>query len=380
MLQHAELHELTIAHVDCDAFYASVEKRSRPELEKLPLIVGGKTRGVVLACCYVARRYGVHSAMPMYRARQLCPGATVVSPDMSLYAEVSEHIRSILAEYTDRVEPISIDEAFLDLSPAGSSIANSPASRLCRLASTVEEREGIPVTVGLSYNKFLAKLASGIGKPRGFTVIGQKDARVFLSDKPVSMIWGVGGAMRKVLADDGITLIGQLARMDEETLRTRYGKIGERLFKFSRGIDERQVNPVGETKSISSEKTFESDISDPGELGDKMHELAATVARRLDKSGLLAQQVTIKLKTARFRVITRSRKLTYPTKSRDEILRVGKILLADVTGQQLFRLIGIGVQDLVDARNWTQGDLFADQIEYEKADRVNTDHDPASRI
>ncbi len=252
VLRHAELHDLAIAHLDCDAFYATIEKRDRPELRDVPVIVGGRHCGVVAACCYIARTYGVHSAMPMFQALRRCPDAAVVKPDMNKYATVGREVRTMMLQLTPLVEPLSIDEAFMDLSGTGSLHRASAAETLARLACRVEEELSITVSIGLSYNKSLAKIASDLDKPRGFAVIGRADARAF-ADKPEGLLWGVGEAMQRRLAGDGIVSIGELARLDEPTLVARYGKIGRRLYLCARGEDDRPVDPDREAKSISSE-------------------------------------------------------------------------------------------------------------------------------
>ncbi len=311
-LRHAELHDLAIAHLDCDAFYATIEKRDRPELQDAPVIVGGRHRGVVAACCYIARTYGVRSAMPMTRALRACPDAVVIKPDMNKYAAVGREVRTMMLALTPLVEPLSIDEAFMDLSGTGSLHRASPAETLARLALDIERTLSITVSVGLSYNKFLAKIASDLDKPRGFAVIGRAEARSFLAGKPVGLLWGVGEALQNRLARDGITLIGELARLDEAVLVACYGKIGSRLHQFARGEDERPVDPDREAKSMSSEITLDEDLSDPDRLSPILWQLAETVSRRMKKAGIAGGGVTLKLKTADFRVLTRARRPNTP--------------------------------------------------------------------
>ena len=358
LLSHDELHHLTIAHLDCDAFYAAIEKRDRPKLRDRPVIVGGRHRGVVAACCYIARTYGVRSAMPMFKALRACPDAVVVKPDMKKYAAVGREVRAMMQECTPLVEPLSIDEAFMDLSGTEALHRASPAATLADLARRVEQALSITVSVGLSYNKFLAKIASDLDKPRGFAVIGRAEARAFLADKPVGLLWGVGAAMQRRLAQDGITRIGELARLDEATLVARYGKIGKRLSLCARGEDDRAVNPERETKSISSEITLNEDLSDPATLRPILWRLTETVARRLKKAGLAGGGVTLKLKTADFRILTRARRLGTATQSADEMFRAAEPLLAREADGRAFRLIGIGAHDLGPAAEAVQGDLF----------------------
>ena len=362
VLSHPELHDLAIAHLDCDAFYAAIEKRDRPELRERPVIVGGRHRGVVAACCYIARTYGVRSAMPMFKALKACPEAEVIKPDMKKYVAVGREVRAMMLDCTPLVEPLSIDEAFMDLSGTQALHRASAAQTLAALARRVEEALSITVSIGLSYNKFLAKIASDLDKPRGFAVIGRAEARAFLADKPVGLLWGVGAAMQKRLASDGITQIGALARLDEATLTARYGKIGRRLHMCAQGEDDRPVDPERETKSISSEITLDEDLSDPEELRPILWRLTETVARRLKKAGLAGGGVTLKLKTADFRIVTRARRLNAPTQSADEMFRAAVPLLAREADGRAFRLIGIGAHALVEAGEAdraAQGDLFA---------------------
>ncbi len=355
---HPELDDLAIAHLDCDAFYAAIEKRDRPELAGVPVIVGGRHRGVVAACCYIARSFGVRSAMPMFRALKLCPEAHVIPPDMKKYVATGNEVRIMMRNVTPLVETLSIDEAFMDLSGTSALHGGSPARTLARLASQIREELGITVSIGLSYNKFLAKIASDLDKPFGFAVIGRSEARHFLADKPVSLLWGVGEATRRRLARDGITLIGDLARIDEAELTSRYGKIGHRFFQFSRGEDDRAVEPEGETRSISSETTLHDDTADFPKLRRVLWQLSESVSERTKKAGLAARGVTLKLKTADFRVMTRNRHLQHPTQSAEEIFFVGEGLLARETDGRTFRLIGVGVHDLVDSGHVEFGDLF----------------------
>ncbi|MEE8248323.1 MAG: DNA polymerase IV, partial [Alphaproteobacteria bacterium] len=260
LLRHPELSSLALAHVDCDAFYAAVEKRDHPEIAHRPVIVGGGRRGVVSAACYVARTFGVHSAMPMFKALKACPDAVVLRPNMEKYAAVGREVRALMLELTPLVEPLALDEAFLDLSGTERLHRRGPAEILARLARDVEDQVGITVSIGLSYNKFLAKVASDLDKPRGFAVIGRAEARAFLASQPVSLIWGVGAALRKRLEADGFDTIAQLARTAEGDLVARYGAIGRRLARFARGEDERRVDPNAPAKSISAETTFDRDI------------------------------------------------------------------------------------------------------------------------
>ena len=359
VLRHAELHDLAIAHLDCDAFYASIEKRDRPELGDVPVIVGGRHRGVVAACCYIARTYGIRSAMPMFKALRLCPEAAVVKPDMKKYTAVGREVRAMMLDLTPLVEPLSIDEAFMDLSGTRSLHRASAAATLAALAGRIEEKLSITVSIGLSYNKFLAKIASDLDKPRGFAVIGRTEARPFLAGKPVGLLWGVGEALQKRLARDGIASIGELAHLDEVTLVARYGKIGRRLHQCARGEDDRPVDPDREARSMSSETTLDRDLSDTEELRPILWQLAETVARRMKKAGIAGGGVTLKLKTADFRLLTRTRRLNTPTQSAEEMFRTVEPLLAREADGRAFRLIGIGAHDLVEAGKVVQSDLFS---------------------
>src|SRR5262245_1877853 len=259
--RHPQLNALAIAHVDCDAFYATIEKRDNPALNDKPLIIGGGKRGVVSTACYVARTYGVHSAMPMFKALKACPHATVLKPDMAKYVRVGRDVRKLMFELTPQVEPLSIDEAFMDLTGTDRLHGMSPARSLARFARRVESEIGITVSIGLSANKFLAKIASDLDKPRGFAVLGKDEAVAFLATKPVGFIWGVGKASAARLQRDGFNTVADLQRADETGLMKRYGVEGRRLWRLARGIDDRFVNAERETKSVSAETTFSEDIS-----------------------------------------------------------------------------------------------------------------------
>lgn len=355
---HPELHDLTIAHIDCDAFYAAVEKRDDPSLGDRPVIVGGGRRGVVAAACYVARIHGVRSAMPMFAALKACPDAVVIRPNMPKYAAAGREVRALMRTVTPLVEPLSIDEAFLDLSGTERLHGASPARSLARLVSRIETEVGVSASIGLSYNKFLAKIASDLDKPRGFSVIGKGEARDFLAAKPVGLIWGVGPALRRRLSADGITTIGQLRGHEEAALVARYGAIGARLARFARGEDSRPVDPNAPTKSISAETTFERDIADAAALGRVLWPLAEKVSERLKRAGLAGGTVTLKLKSARFHTRTRSRQLAAPTQLADVLYRAALLLLAREADGTAFRLIGIGASGLAGAEAADPPDLF----------------------
>ncbi|HUR43777.1 MAG TPA: DNA polymerase IV [Aestuariivirga sp.] len=343
---HPELHALSIAHIDCDAFYASVEKRDNPSLTDKPVIVGGGTRGVVATACYVARIRGVKSAMPMFKALKLCPDAVVIKPDMAKYAAAGREVRALMLELTPLVEPLSIDEAFLDLTGTARLHGMSPALSLAKLVRTIEKRIGITASVGLSYNKYLAKVASDMEKPKGFSVLGRSESLAFLAAKPVGLIWGAGRAMQEELARDGITLIGQLQSMDKIHLMKSYGSMGARLYHLSRGEDVRDVSADDRSKSISAETTFSSDLRDYGELEAILWRLAEKVSRRAKGEGLAGQTVVLKLKTADFRSRTRNVSLDEPTLLAARIFEAAKPMLKREAKGAAFRLIGVGIVNL----------------------------------
>ena len=347
--RHPEIHALSIAHIDCDAFYAAIEKRDRPELKDKPVIIGGATRGVVSTACYVARIKGVKSAMPMFKALALCPEATVIRPDIRKYSAVGRQVRELMLELTPLVEPISIDEAFLDLTGTTRLHGHSPALSLAILLSDIETKLGISASAGLSYNKYLAKVASDLEKPRGFSVIGKTEAKTFLAEKPVSLIWGVGKAFQAQLLKDGITQIGQLQSMERGDLMRRYGVMGARLYHLSRGEDARSVSPDDETKSISAETTFNHDISAYAALERILWQLSEKVSRRAKYDGLAGLTVVLKLKTADFKIRSRNTTLAEPTQLAHRIFSAAQPLLKrEATGTE-FRLIGVGISHLSQA-------------------------------
>lgn len=359
MLHHPELGRLEIAHIDCDAFYAAVEKRDNPELMDKPVLVGGATRGVVTTACYIARRYGPRSAMPMYKALALCPHAVVIRPDMAKYKRVSGDIRKIFDAATPIVEPLSLDEAFLDLSGTAMLFGRSPAATLAHIAREVERTVRITVSIGLSYNKFLAKIASDFDKPRGFFVIGRGDAVQVLHDLPLSRLPGVGPSLADRLKVDGLFTVGDVQRKSESEMSLRYGDTGQHLARLSRGVDHRLVRNNREAKSISAETTFDTDISLAAELRRRLWPLCERVADRLKASGLAGGTVTLKLKTNRFKLLTRNQKLTAPTQLAESLFRTAEgLLMKEADGKTRFRLIGVGADNLNDA-SAPPMDLFA---------------------
>lgn len=344
---HPELDTLAIAHVDCDAFYAAVEKRDNPALQDKAVIVGGRSRrGVVLTACYNARKFGVRSAMPMYQAMKLCPHATVVPPDMDKYAAVAHEVRALLKTLTPMVEPVSLDEAYLDLAGTERLHGRTPAKTTARIANEIERSLGISVSVGLSHNKFLAKLASDLMKPRGFAVIGRAETKQFLHDKPVWMIRGCGPVLQKRLAADGITRMGQLQDTGEPGLVSRYGDTGRWLYRLAIGEDSRVIEADGESKSISSETTFEFDIAELDELERILWEQCEHLATRVKAAGVGGRTVVLKLRTAAFRIRTRSATLDDPTQLSDVLFRVGRTLLAREADGTSYRLLGIGLSKI----------------------------------
>ncbi|MCO5730625.1 DNA polymerase IV [Rhizobium sp. SSA_523] len=361
LLYHRELYDLSIAHIDCDAFYASVEKRDNPDLADKPVIIGGGKRGVVSTACYIARISGVRSAMPMFKALEACPDAVVIRPDMEKYVSVGRQVRRLFEELTPLVQPISIDEAFLDLNGTQRLHHDPPARILARLVRRVEEEIGITLSVGLSYCKFLAKVASDLQKPRGFSVIGREEALAFLADKPVTIIWGVGKSFAATLNADGIRTIGQLQMMEEGALMRRYGVMGQRLFRLARGIDDRSVHPNEAAKSVSAETTFFADFARFEDLVPILRHLSEKVSARLKKQAIAGQTVVLKLKTADFKSRTRNRRLDDPTQLADRIFRTGLNLLEKETDGTRFRLIGIGVSDLTDPARADPPDLVNPQ-------------------
>ncbi|WP_135447716.1 MULTISPECIES: DNA polymerase IV [Tabrizicola] len=346
MVAHDELTRLSIAHMDCDAFYAAVEKRDNPALRDQPVIVGGGSRGVVSTCCYIARIRGVRSAMPMFQALKLCPEAVVVKPRFAAYAEASRAIRAMMEELTPAIEPLSLDEAFLDLSGTERLHGAPPAVLLARLTKRMEEELGLTGSIGLSHNKFLAKVASDLDKPRGFSVIGKAETGSFLRPKPVRIIWGVGTATQAALEQAGIRTIADLLRWERSDLTARFGAMGDRLWHLAQGIDTRRVNRDERPKSISKETTFVEDTSDPDLLDGHLWRLAEQVADRAKAKRLAGRTVTLKLKRGDFQLVTRRHALPDPTQLADRIYRAARDLFDHAGTRGPFRLIGVGISDL----------------------------------
>ena len=371
IISHAEILSLSIAHVDCDAFYCSVEKRDNPELTNKPVIVGGGQRGVVSAACYHARIYGVHSAMPMFKALKLCPHAIVVRGDMNKYAREGAKIRSMMEDLTPLVEPLSIDEAFLDLSGTERIHNQSPAQSLISLQNKILKDVGVTVSVGLSYNKFLAKTASDLDKPNGFAIIGRTEALDFLADKPVDFIYGVGPAFTRSLKKSGILTIADVRRQSDKSMAEKFGDMGLHLAKLARAEDYRPVKSTSKRKSVSAENTFNEDISDIEVLKDKLWQVCLKTADRSKAKNLAGTVVTFKLKTQQFETITRRRTLPQPVQLADVIFRTCLPLLEKEANGRKFRLIGAGISGLTSPVG-DSGDLLdPDAIKRGMAERAS---------
>ena len=362
---HAEINDLSIAHVDCDAFYCSVEKRDNPAIRDRPVVVGGGRRGVVSAACYHARVYGVRSAMPMFKALQLCPDAVVVRGSMEKYAYEGGRIRDMMRSLTPLVEPLSIDEAFLDLTGTERLHGRSPSQSLIKLQNDILNEVGVTVSIGLSYNKFLAKTASDLDKPNGFAVLGRADAQDFLARQSVGFIFGIGPAFASKLEKAGLRTIADVRRWSDKDLAQRFGDHGLRLARLARGEDHRRVNPVSDRKSVSAETTFNTDMSDPEALKDKLWQVCLKTADRSKAKNLAGRTVTLKLKTSRFKSITRRRTLRQPIQLADAIFSVLEPLLdVEADGTKSFRLIGAGLSGLSEP----VGDV-ADMLDHKSAKR-----------
>ncbi|WP_044008288.1 DNA polymerase IV [Leisingera methylohalidivorans] len=359
---HAELFSLNIAHMDCDAFYASVEKRDNPELAANPVIIGGGKRGVVSTACYVARIRGVRSAMPMFQALKLCPDAVVVKPRMDVYVEVSREIRKLMNELTPEVEPLSLDEAFMDLSGTEKLHGAPPAVMLARLVRRMKDDLGVTGSIGLSHNKFLAKVASDLDKPRGYSVIGKAETGDFLREKPVRLIWGIGPAAQVSLEKAGIRTFSDLLRWDREALHNRFGSMGDRLWHLARGQDRRRVSANAPVKSISKETTFFEDTASTETLDGHLWRLAEQVSDRAKARELAGRVVTLKLKRANHSALTRRVTLHSATQIADRIYRTARNLLDQVGDEGPYRLLGCGISDLVpESQADDTGDLLDPQ-------------------
>ena len=357
ILSHPELGTLSIAHVDCDAFFCSVEKRDNPEIRDKPVIVGGGQRGVVSAACYHARIYGVRSAMPMFKALKLCPEAVVVRGNMEKYARDGAIIRDMMQDLTPAVEPLSIDEAFMDLSGTERIHNQTPSQSLIKLQNNILKEVGVTVSVGLSCNKFLAKTASDLDKPNGFAVLGRAEALDFLADKPVGFIYGVGPAFARSLAKEGLNIISDVRRWPDSKMAARFGDMGLHLARLSRAEDNRPVKRVRKRKSVSSETTFNKDILDLETLKNKLWQVCQKTADRSKAKNLAGTVVTLKLKTKSFETLTRRRTLPQPIQLADVMFRTCEPLLEKEANGRAFRLIGVGLSGLT-APIGDSGDLL----------------------
>jgi DNA polymerase-4 len=358
-LQHGELALLSIAHLDCDAFYASVEKRDDPSLQPYPVIVGGGKRGVVTTCCYVARAYGVRSAMPMFKALKLCPQAKVVRGDMRKYVEEGRIIRRMMEDLTPQVQPLSIDEAFMDLTGTEALHGGWPAQSLIKLQNKICNERNLTVSIGLSFNKFLAKTASDLDKPHGFSVIGRQEALAFLETRSVGTLPGVGPAGATALERNGLKKIGDIRAAGPRRMRALYGDWGAHLFALSMADDPRSVDPHGERKSISAETTFFEDMAEIEALEDMLWPLCEKVAARCRAGETAGLTLTLKLKDANFKIITRRRQLPEPTLLASRIFAAARELLhGEANGRTKYRLIGVGLSDFSDAAVADKGDML----------------------
>ncbi|WP_247887281.1 DNA polymerase IV [Azospirillum sp. SYSU D00513] len=353
---HPELHALNIGHLDFDSFYPSVEKRDRPELVDKPVIVGGGARGVVASCCYIARMSGVRSAMPTHEALARCPEAVVIPPDMAKYKEVGYRAREIMRAYTPLVEPLSLDEAYVDLNDVRQQLHISPAQAMVEITRRFETELSITASIGLSYNKFLAKVSSDLDKPRGMAVIGRAEALAFLAPKRPTILWGVGPAMERRLHDDGIRTVADIMELEEITLVRRYGAMGRTLFRYAHGRDDRRVEPESPSKSVSAEDTLDWPTADFATLAAEARRLAVRVEQRMSREWVLGRSVTLKLKTADFQLLTRSRRVDPATRSAEQIVDMVMPLLERECDGREFRLIGVGCSDLVEPG--AEPDLF----------------------
>ena len=347
-----------IIHVDMDAFFASVEQRDNPDLRGKPVAVGGSSgRGVVAAASYEARKFGVRSAMPSVTAKRLCPDLIFVRHRFDAYKEASRQIRRIFEHHTPHVEPLSLDEAYLDVTEDRLGIGS--ATRIAELIrQEIRAKTKLTASAGVSYNKFLAKLASDLNKPRGFSIIGRAETYEFLSALPVSKIDGVGTATEQRMHQFGIRTIGDLQKMDERLIKGRFGKFGTRLAAYARGEDPRVVKASRKTKSVSNETTFRSAIANYPELREIAERLSEKVSDRLKTKNIAGQTAVLKLKTANFQILTRNYRLANPTQRADRLIEAILPLLKRETDGRAFRLLGVGISDLTAAEDADPPDLF----------------------
>ena len=346
--------------MDCDSFYASVEKRDCPELIDKPVIIGGGRRGVVSTACYVARIRGVHSAMPMYRALKLCPDAVVIRPRMKLYAEISLQIRKMMLELTPAVEPISLDEAFLDLGGTQRLHKKPPAVLLAELTNRIKTELGLTGSIGLSHNKFLAKVASDLNKPNGFSIIGKQETEKFLFNKPVNILWGVGAGTKEKLGAMGIKTLSDLLRWEESDFVRKFGASGKRLKALASGKDNRRVMAERLIKSISNETTFGEDILNHEILIGHLWRMCEKVSDRAKSREIAGKVGVIKLKTDKHRLITRRLTFKEPTNMADRLFNALEPLLKSEIKEVKFRLLGVTLTNLCDQK---YADLTGDLLD-----------------
>lgn len=356
LIRHPALFTLAIAHVDCDAFFASVEKRDKPDLAARPVLVGGGRRGVVAACCYVARLYGVRSAMPMAQALRACPDAVVIKPDFAKYSQAAAELRQRMQALTPLVQSLSIDEAVLDLSGTQALHGAPPAAVLARFARQVETEMGLTVSIGLSRNRLLAKIAADRDKPRGFTVWGQ-DAAQILAPEPPALLPGVGPVLARRLARRGITRLGQLQALDPDSARRILGPDGPGWVRRAWGEDDRPVQQSRPARSASAETTFDRDLSAPADLRHHLWLLAEKLAARLRSKSWAAGGVVLKLKTSHHVSRTRAARLHSPTQLPDRLFEAASQLLAAEADGTAFRLIGLGAAPLRPGQDADPADL-----------------------
>ena len=336
--------------MDCDSFYASVEKRDCPELIDKPVIIGGGRRGVVSTACYIARIRGVHSAMPIYRALKLCPDAVVIRPRMKLYAEISLQIRKMMLELTPSVEPISLDEAFLDLGGTQRLHKKPPAVLLAELTNRIKNELGLTGSIGLSHNKFLAKVASDLNKPNGFSIIGKRETEKFLFNKPVNILWGVGAGTKEKLEAMGIKTLSDLLRWEESDFVRKFGISGKRLKALASGKDNRRVMAERLIKSISNETTFGEDILKHEILIGHLWRMCEKVSDRAKSREIAGKVGVIKLKTDKHRLITRRLTFKEPTNMADRLFNALEPLLKSEIKEVKFRLLGVTLTDICDQK------------------------------
>jgi len=361
IVSHANLLQLTIAHIDCDAFYASIEKRENPEIRNSPVIVGEKNRGVVTTCCYIARIDGVRSAMPIFQAKKLCPDAIIISPRMNHYKKISKSIKEILTTLSPAIEFISLDEAYIDFKGTRRLHGEAPAVKLAKISKQIETELGISISIGLSYNKFLSKIGSDLDKPRGFSIIGQSDAKKVLEDKPVSKILGVGKKTKMILEGNCINKISDLLIYEKNQLIDLLGSFGETLWFMARGIDYRRITPNKRPKSISCEKTLQTNQIDPEILTSFVWDLTEEISFRLKDLSLVAKNFKLKLKTANFNLLVRSITLENYSNSPEKIFQANKILLKKNIFKGPFRLVGITATNFLNCQDTVWKDNLFEQ-------------------